>query len=48
MPNLGGNANNFRFNNLMVNKQNQYDVRVDYVISPKDSMFAQLRAGPLT
>ncbi len=45
MPNLPGNANNFRFNNLMVNKQNQYDVRIDYVISPKDSMFAQFTSG---
>lgn len=45
VPNLPGNANNFRFNNLMVNKQNQYDVRVDYVISPKDSMFAQFTSG---
>ena len=45
LPNLPGNANNFRFNNLMVNKQNQYDVRVDYVMSPKDSMFAQFTSG---
>lgn len=45
LPNLPGNANNFRFNNLMVNKQRQYDVRVDYVISAKDSMFAQFTNG---
>lgn len=45
LPNLPGNANNFRFNNLMVNKQNQYDIRVDYVMSSKDSMFAQFTSG---
>lgn len=45
LPNLPGNANNFRFNNLQVNVQHQYDVRVDYVLSAKDSLFAQYTNG---
>jgi hypothetical protein len=45
LPNLSGNANNFRFNNLQVSVQHQYDVRADYVISEKDSMFFQYTNG---
>ncbi|MDE1178451.1 MAG: TonB-dependent receptor [Edaphobacter sp.] len=44
-PNLPGNANNFRYNNLQVNVQHQYDARVDYVMSSKDSMFFQYTNG---
>ncbi|SFR98232.1 Carboxypeptidase regulatory-like domain-containing protein [Granulicella pectinivorans] len=43
--NIAGNANNFRYNNLQVNVQHQYDVRFDYVASPKDSMFVQYTNG---
>jgi outer membrane receptor protein involved in Fe transport len=43
--NLPGNANNFRYNNLQVSIQHQYDVRFDYVASAKDSMFLQYTNG---
>ncbi|MBS1822794.1 MAG: carboxypeptidase regulatory-like domain-containing protein, partial [Acidobacteria bacterium] len=45
MPNLPGNANNFRYNNLQVNVQHQYDVRLDYILSAKDSVFFQYTNG---
>lgn len=45
LPNLPGNANNFRYNNLQVSVQHQYDVRFDYVASAKDSMFFQYTNG---
>lgn len=45
LPNLPGNANNFRYNNLQVNVQHQYDARLDYVMSAKDSMFFQYTNG---
>jgi outer membrane receptor protein involved in Fe transport len=45
LPNLPGNANNFRYNNLQVNVQHQYDLRVDYVLSSKDSLFVQYTNG---
>ncbi len=45
LPNLPGNANNFRFNNLQVNIQHQYDARVDYILGPKDSLFGQYTNG---
>jgi outer membrane receptor protein involved in Fe transport len=45
LPNLSGIANNFRVNNLEVQKENQYDVRVDEVLSEKDSMFARMTHG---
>lgn len=45
LPNLAGNANNFRYNNLQVNVQHQYDVRLDYIMSSKDSVFLQYTNG---
>jgi len=45
LPNLPGIANNFRVNNLEVQTENQYDVRVDEVLSQKDSMFARVTHG---
>jgi outer membrane receptor protein involved in Fe transport len=45
LPNLSGIANNFRVNNLEVQTENQYDVRVDEVLSQKDSMFARVTHG---
>jgi Carboxypeptidase regulatory-like domain/TonB dependent receptor len=45
LPNLSGIANNFRVNNLEVQTENQYDVRVDEVLSTKDSMFARVTHG---
>jgi outer membrane receptor protein involved in Fe transport len=48
LPNLSGIANNFRVNNLEVQTENQYDVRVDEVLSEKDSMFARVTHGGAT
>ena len=45
MPNLPGNVNNTRLNDLQVKSQNQFDIRVDNVISSKDSMFARYTYG---
>ena len=45
LPNLSGVANNFRVNNLAMQTENQYDVRVDEVLSDKDSMFARFTQG---
>jgi len=45
LPNLPGVANNFRVNNLEVQTENQYDIRVDEVLSDKDSMFARATHG---
>jgi outer membrane receptor protein involved in Fe transport len=45
LPNLSGVANNFRVNNLEVQTENQYDIRIDEVLSEKDSMFARVTHG---
>jgi outer membrane receptor protein involved in Fe transport len=45
LPSLPGVANNFRVNNLEVQSENQYDVRVDQVLSDKDSMFMRFTQG---
>lgn len=44
-PNLPGNRNNLRLNNLAVQVQDQYDVRVDHSFSDYDSMFARYTHG---
>jgi hypothetical protein len=44
-PNLAGNRNNFRVNNLAIQVQDQYDVRVDQTFSERDSMFARYTHG---
>ena len=44
-PNLPGNRNNFRVNNLAVQVQDQYDVRVDQTFSERDSMFGRYTHG---
>jgi hypothetical protein len=48
LPNLPGTSNNFRVNNLAAQNQDQYDVRGDYVLSEKDSMFARATHGGAT
>ena len=48
MPNLPGNVNNTRLNDLQVKSQNQFDIRVDNVISARDSMFARYTYGTST
>jgi hypothetical protein len=45
LPNLSGTSNNFRVNNLAAQNEDQYDVRGDYVLSEKDSMFARITHG---
>ena len=45
LPNLPGNKNNLRLNDLAVQTQDQYDVRVDQVFSEKDSMFGRVTHG---
>ncbi len=45
IPNLAGNKNNLRLNDLAVQTQDQYDVRVDQVFSDKDSMFGRVTHG---
>jgi hypothetical protein len=45
LPNLPGTSNNFRVNNLAAQNEDQYDVRGDYVLSEKDSMFARVTHG---
>jgi hypothetical protein len=45
LPNLPGARNNLRLNNLAVQVQDQYDVRVDHTISERDSMFARYTHG---
>ena len=45
LPNLSGFANNFRFNPLTVQTQDQYDGRLDHTFSEKDSMFARYTWG---
>ena len=45
LPNLPGVKNNFRVNNLAVQTQHQYDVRVDHAFSQRDEMFARVTHG---
>ena len=45
LPNLSGFANNFRFNPLTVQTQDQYDGRLDHTFSERDSMFARYTWG---
>ncbi len=44
-PNLPGIRNNLRLNNLAVQVQDQYDVRVDQNFSDRDSMFVRYTHG---
>src|SRR3954453_4167791 len=45
LPNLSGIRNNLRLNNLTVQVQDQYDVRVDHSFSERDSIFARFTHG---
>lgn len=45
LPNIAGNKNNVRLNDLAVQTQDQYDVRVDQVFSDTDSMFGRVTHG---
>jgi outer membrane receptor protein involved in Fe transport len=45
LPNLPGIKNNLRLNDLAVQVQDQYDVRVDQTFSEHDSMFARYTHG---
>ena len=45
LPNLSGQANNFRFNPLTVTTQDQVDGRVDHVFSERDNAFARFTWG---
>ena len=45
LPNLPGQSNNYRLNQLTVQHEDQYDGRVDHVLSPKDSMFVRFTSG---
>lgn len=45
LPNLSGQVNNLRVNQLEADAQNEFDARVDNVISRKDSMFARYTYG---
>ena len=45
LPNLPGVSNNFRVNNLAVQSEDQYDIRIDQVISDSDSMFGRVTHG---
>lgn len=44
-PNLPGVKNNLRINDLAVQTQDQYDIRVDHVFSESDSMFGRVTHG---
>ncbi len=44
-PNLPGQTNNFRFNTLSVQVQNQGDARVDHAFSDKDGLFGRYTYG---
>ncbi len=48
LPNLPGVRNNFRVNNLAAQNQDQFDVRGDYLISEKDTMFVRATYGTAT
>jgi outer membrane receptor protein involved in Fe transport len=45
LPNLPGNKNNLRLNDLAVQTQDQYDVRIDQVFAERDSMFGRVTHG---
>ncbi|HZS53793.1 MAG TPA: TonB-dependent receptor [Bryobacteraceae bacterium] len=45
LPNIPGNKTNLRLNDLAVQTQDQYDVRVDQVFSDRDSMFGRVTHG---
>jgi hypothetical protein len=45
VPNIPGNKNNLRLNDLAVQTEDQYDVRVDQVFSDTDSMFGRVTHG---
>ena len=45
LPNLTGEANNLRLNDLESDVQNQFDVRIDNVLSAKDSVFGRYTYG---
>jgi hypothetical protein len=45
LPNLPGVKNNLRINNLEVQTEDQYDVRIDQSFSDKDSMFGRVTHG---
>lgn len=44
-PNLPGIKNNLRLNDLAVQTQDQYDVRIDHTFSERDSMFGRFTHG---
>ena len=45
LPNLAGNKNNLRLNDLAVQTEDQYDVRIDQVFSDSDTMFGRVTHG---
>ena len=45
LPNLPGVVNNLRINPLVVQVQDQFDVRVDQLFSPRDAVFARYTYG---
>ena len=45
LPNLPGQVNNFRLNQLQVQHQDQWDGRIDQTFSEKDSMFGRYTYG---
>lgn len=45
LPNLPGEVSNLRLNDLQTSVQNQFDIRIDDVLSSKDSMFGQYTKG---
>ncbi len=45
LPNLPGQSNNYRLNQLTVQHEDQYDGRVDHVLSPRDNMFVRFTSG---
>ena len=45
LPNLPGIKNNLRLNDLAVQTQDQYDVRIDHTFSERDSMFGRFTHG---
>jgi hypothetical protein len=48
LPNLAGNKNNVRINDLAVQAQDQYDIRIDQVLSQSDTMFGRVTHGGAT
>jgi len=45
LPNLPGVGNNLRIDPLQANVQGQFDVRVNQVLSDRDTMFARVTGG---